>query len=323
MDTPSTSRSYAHATSAPLVVHLSNRQEEEVFTDVDNTTPSSPFRPSSPQVATIDNEIEQHNVETTGQEDELMDEKIKHYTTSRSIRISTSGNVQVEEIITECEKIIGNIGEVEQVCFKPNNIIEIGLTTADAKEKLIGHSIKVGSSFVTCESLDEDLLMVTVRYVPNEADKEVVKGVLSEYGKVSKVLVNTITIKDRKFKTGTYRVLIKTRKLLPNYVNMLGSKVELHYIGRKKQCWHCGSLTHEIKECNQKLCHRCKSPHHLVRDCPCCYSCYKIHEADKQCPEQSLNEIYRMGGRNKNKEKKTQKKPRKNNKRKRNRNRTG
>ncbi|XP_023219775.1 uncharacterized protein LOC111621765 [Centruroides sculpturatus] len=306
MDSACTSASYAQVTSTPLVVHLAISSEEG-FEDAD---PRGVNESPSPADDQMDQQVEEHlmtSEKDRNQDLGLTEEKLKNYTTVRSIRFACKGRCQLAEVITACEEITGSLGNVEQVCIKPNNTVEVGLTTVEAKEKLIGHTLKVGDLNVICESLDEDLLMVTVKYVPNEADKDLVRSILSEYGKVNKVLVHTVTVSGRKFKTGTYRVLIKTRKLLPNYVEMLGNRVELQYVGRKKQCWRCSSLNHEIRECTVKLCHRCKSPHHMVRDCPKCYNCKQTHNREEECPKQTLLEIYKTGGRNKTKERKREK----------------
>ncbi|XP_023226718.1 uncharacterized protein LOC111627385 isoform X2 [Centruroides sculpturatus] len=207
-------------------------------------------------------------VETTGAEVDY--ERIRKYEAVRSVRIVMKQRVPVEILIKAIQEKLGGKECVQQVCYHPRFVVEVGLSSVQDKERLVGQVINIG-------------------------DEELISSVMKQYGKVINILANYYH--NTRVKTGSFRVVMLTRQKIPNYIEILGQFVPLFYVGLKKECRRCGNPDHEIRNCSVKACFRCHSVNHLISNCPVCYNCHQMHKNDEKCPIVSYAEIIKKGPR--------------------------
>ncbi|XP_023225267.1 uncharacterized protein LOC111626190 [Centruroides sculpturatus] len=226
---------------------------------------------------------------------EEISDKLKKYTAIRSVRFTYEEKLDTLQLINAIEEKIKEKGSVYQVSYQPKKTVEIALTTVAQKETLVGQQIQLGECCYTLESLESELVAITVRHVPGEIDEEMLKQIFNKFGKVLNVYPNYHP--NTRVRNGIYRIPIVTRKRIPSYVDAYGRRLQIYYPGVRKECLRCGDLEHEIRDCPIKLCFRCKSKLHLIKDCPACYNCGIIHEKGDKCPKISYSEILRRGPR--------------------------
>ncbi|XP_023225568.1 nucleoporin GLE1-like [Centruroides sculpturatus] len=219
-------------------------------------------------------------------------EKLEMYRKIRSVRIDVKERVEIRKLVHVLSAKLGKVGAIEQICFRPGNIAEITLTTMEDKEILIGEEIMIKEKKCLIESLEAELLNITLKYVPGEYNEFLIKKVMMNYGKVIKINPKYHP-GEPKIKNGTFTVIIETKKRVPNFIEIFGKQIQTFYPGMKEQCRKCGSFEHKARECVIKTCHRCGESTHLIKDCIKCPKCLKEHKGE--CRKLTFSEIVKRG----------------------------
>lgn len=135
--------------------------------------------------------------------------------------------------------------------------------------------------------------LVTVLHVPYELNDNVVRHVLSRYGRV--VCGRFLTCSDYpNVFNGIRQYKVDLRSDIPSSLLLGGRNCWVRYRGQPRTCLKCGDSGHEAKECDQRKCYNCQGAGHTSKECEIpakCSVCEKSGHNYRDCPVSFANKI--------------------------------
>lgn len=191
-----------------------------------------------------------------------------------------------EDIIDAFEDVVGQ-GGLKILQRQGGSKFCAVVANAEAATKLstAGEIVVNGvSTPVAC--LDSRIIYVTVFRLRQRIRDEDLSAALTAYGKVLAVQPPNFPVRPPQSANGTRLVRIQMQRPIPNFLSVLGCRVQCEYKGVKRVCSRCDVEGHIGRECKIPWCALCWALGHDTKNCPrhVDADCIKTRSCGAACP---------------------------------------
>jgi len=129
--------------------------------------------------------------------------------------------------------------------FNNSAIYESYCDTYDGKELQVGNN-----GNVRVINFSKVYTYVSIRHAPFDMENDILENILSKYGKLHGIRLNTYFYGRAKgLLNGTRTARMELKANIPSSISVLGHKVYLYYNGQKRTCYKCGGENHLAATC--------------------------------------------------------------------------
>lgn len=173
-----------------------------------------------------------------------------------------------EDIIDALEDVVGQ-GGLQILQRQGGSKFCAAVANAEAATKLsAAGAIVVNGVSTPVACLDSRIIYVTVFRLRQRIRDEDLSAALTAYGKVLAVQPPNFPVRPPQSADGTRLVRIQMQRPIPNFLSVLGCRVQCEYKGVKRVCSRCEVEGHIGRECKTPWCALCWALGHDTKSCP-------------------------------------------------------
>ena len=211
---------------------------------------------------------------------------------SAKLRKELSVSFSVDTVVSSQEILVGfdaagiDIDSVTSVQRRAsNNTWVVAFKSPEAKNAALGVScVSIAGCTVLLGDCENRLQLVKIYEAPPEMPDTVIIGRLSRYGKVFSFRRDKVA---DSIYNGIRTARMRVNKVIPSSLYIAGEPLRIWYPTQPKMCRRCCSEDHLVKDCRSVRCFNCEAPGHVSTECPSpplCSICLEEDHAANLCP---------------------------------------